>query len=729
MIAIIVPHRSIRILEWLMADYSKDSLQLTLNLIPAHVWYADSSGALTFVNEQCADYLGVPPDHPLRFGTESHMASDSHVAFVHPDDHDETRRNWSGCIASRTGGDVTFRIRNAEGRYRWFLSRAEPRWTSDGELQGWVGINLDIEEQRRAEFYLKEGQRLANAGSWAFGRDGFDYWSPSLFQIHGIARLDKGPNIAQYLALIHPDDRDSATKAIEAMLGEHHSFDLTKRIVRPDGVIRHIRCVGTPASDDRSNPRFVGIAMDVTEREKLVEDLRTSETEFKQIVDLATNPVGVMSVEGARLYANRATLEYLGVTLSEWLDKPSGYFNHPDDPPCYPIFQSQLPAGQGKELEMRFLGKDGKYRWFLSRYNPLHDENGRIIRWYIAYTDIDDRKRTEERLKQENVALREEIDRTSMFEEIVGSSSALNVVLTRVAKVATSDSTILVTGETGTGKELVARAIHRRSRRASGAFIAVNCAAIPKELIASELFGHEKGAFTGAMQRRIGRFELADGGTIFLDEIGELSLETQVLLLRVLQEREFERVGGRAAIQTNVRIIAATNRDLQRAVADGGFREDLFYRLNVFPVEMPPLRERKEDIHLLVRYFVDRFARNEGKAFKAINKRTMSHLESYRWPGNVRELQNVIERSVIVCDSEEFMIDKSWLAMAPFIARSRALPNAVADHEKAIIEEALRACHGRVYGPSGAATRLGLSRSTLESKIRALKIDKSRFHK
>jgi transcriptional regulator with GAF, ATPase, and Fis domain len=314
-----------------------------------------------------------------------------------------------------------------------------------------------------------------------------------------------------------------------------------------------------------------------------------------------------------------------------------------------------------------------------------------------------------------------------MFEEIVGASPALAALLSRVYKVARSDSTVLITGETGTGKELVARTIHRRSRRGSRAFVAVNCAAMPRDLIASELFGHEKGAFTGAIQRRLGRFELAHGGTIFLDEVGELSSDTQVALLRVLQEREFERVGGRERIQVDVRVIAATNRDLTAAVADGTFRQDLFYRLDVFPLEMPPLRERQEDIPVLVEYFIGRYARKAGKTFRRLSKRTLDRLQSYRWPGNVRELQNVIERSVIVSDTDELTVDESWLSAAPPVDSRRGLSGALATHEKAIIEEALRASGGRVFGPSGAAARLGIPRSTLEWKIRALNINKSHF--
>ncbi len=343
---------------------------------------------------------------------------------------------------------------------------------------------------------------------------------------------------------------------------------------------------------------------------------------------------------------------------------------------------------------------------------------------------IADPQQSQERLQHENLALRDGIDSTSTCDEIIGSSGALQKVLSHVSKVAPTDATVLVTGETGTGKELVARAIHRRSRRSSRAFVSVNCAAIPRDLIASELFGHEKGSFTGALQRRLGRFELAEGGTIFLDEVGELPMETQIALLRVLQEHEFERVGGTRSIQTNVRVVAATNRNLQMAIAAGIFRSDLFYRLNVFPIDMPPLRERGEDIPVLIEYFVDHCARKVGKNIQGITKESFDLLRSYPWPGNIRELQNVIERSVIMCETENFSVDKTWLAQQP-LATEPIIPlghsEKLAAQEKEMIEAALRESAGRVFGPSGAATKLGMPRSTLESKIRSLKISKNSF--
>ena len=335
----------------------------------------------------------------------------------------------------------------------------------------------------------------------------------------------------------------------------------------------------------------------------------------------------------------------------------------------------------------------------------------------------------EERSRNESLALREQIERTSMFEDIVGSSPALRKVLSQVGKVAPSDSTVLILGETGTGKELIARAIHKRSMRAKGAFIAVNCSAIPPSLIASELFGHEKGAFTGATHRRLGRFEAADGGTIFLDEVGDVPPEIQVALLRVLQEREIERVGSERPIPIEIRVVAATHRDLDQLVAEGKFRQDLLYRLNVVPINVPPLRERAEDIPLLVEYFVDRYGKKLGKKFKTIDKETLKQFRAYNWPGNIRELQNVIERAVILSEGDTFLVDETWLRREqPEVAGSTgALNGALLKQEKDMIEAALKDSRGRISGPVGAATRLKLPRATLEAKIRRLGIDKYGF--
>jgi PAS domain S-box-containing protein len=465
-------------------------------------------------------------------------------------------------------------------------------------------------------------------------------------------------------------------------------------------------------------------AFEALEKAKTAEQQHAKE--LRQVIDVAPMHMFLWEVDGSASYGNRSSTDYFGPIPPKLPMEFLDLVTHPDDvTKLKEGIKGAMASGEPFGREARMRRRDGEYRWFLYQFYPVRDEPGKVTRWCGTRIDIDDQKRAQDRAQRENLALRDEIDKASMFEEIIGTSPALQAVLLRVSKVAPSDSTVLITGETGTGKELIARAIHKRSPRSSRAFVSVNCAAIPRDLIASELFGHEKGAFTGALQRRLGRFELAEGGTIFLDEIGELNAETQVALLRVLQEREFDRVGGTRPIHADVRVITATHRDLPAEVAAGTFRSDLYYRINVFPVNVPPLRERKEDIRLLVEYFIDRYATKAGKRITSIDKKSLAHLQSYSWPGNIRELQNVIERSVILCESEEFSVDQSWLTLKP--AAVQPLREDLVDQEKKCIEAALAEAGGRVSGPSGAAAKLGMPASTLDSKIKSLHIDKRRF--
>src|SRR6266436_6503405 len=477
--------------------------------------------------------------------------------------------------------------------------------------------------------------------------------------------------------------------------------------------------------------RIAGIAI---ESKRTEEKLRQDERELRQLIDFLPQHVLVLDREGSLLQANQMMLDYNGHTLEEMqgpgTDERHMRDLHPDDlERARSERRSGLASGVPFEIEKRMRGKDGRFRWFLFRYNPLLNEQGRVARWFATATDIEDRKQTEQSVRNENVALREQIDRDSMFEDIVGSSEALRKVLRQVDKVAHSDSTVLILGETGTGKELIARAIHKRSNRGDRAFIGVNCAAIPASLIASELFGHEKGAFTGATQRRPGRFEAANGGTIFLDEVGDLPSEIQIALLRVLQEREIERVGSNRPIPVDVRVLAATHRDLDALVGEGKFRQDLLYRLNVVPIKMPSLRDRGPDIPLLVEYFIDRFGKKAGKKFKTIDRNTLKLFQAYGWPGNVRELQNVIERAVILSDGDTFSVDETWFKREPpHVASSKAALNgALLRQEKEMIEAALAESHGRISGSTGAAANLGLPTQTLDSKIKRLGINKYRF--
>ena len=531
---------------------------------------------------------------------------------------------------------------------------------------------------------------------------------------------------------IHRDDLPSLMQKWQQLLNSGEAGEFEARMRRHDGVFRWFLIRFEPFRDETGKiAMWYGVSTDIENLKQIEERLREDERELRQITDAIPQTVVVQDPFGVPLYANQATLNYTGLTADDVIAPTfrERIFHREDVKKFRNERKAALARGVPFEFEHRALGKDGKYRWFLVQYNPFRNERGQVTRWYATGTDIDERVRAEERTRNENVALREQIDRDSMFEDIVGSSEALRKVLRQVDKVAASDSTVLILGETGTGKELVARAIHKRSTRAERAFIGVNCASIPPSLVASELFGHEKGAFTGATQRRMGRFESANGGTIFLDEVGDLPAEIQIALLRVLQEREIERVGSSRSIPVDVRVVAATHRDLNALVAAGKFRQDLLYRFNVVPIQIPPLRERAADIPLLVEYFTDRFGKRAGKKFRTIDKKSLKAFQAYAWPGNVRELQNVIERAVILSEDGALVVDETWLKREPAQnpLRPRTLDGVLIKQEKEMIEAALAESHGRISGPAGAAAKLGLPTQTLESKIKRLKINKFRF--
>ena len=714
---------------------SEERFRLIVETIPGLIAVMTPEGELEHVNRQGLDYFGRTLEELKKWGTTD---------AVHPIDLPRVMVAWQHAIETGSPYEFEHRLRRADGEYRWFVARGLPLRDANGHIVRWYSFVTDIHSRKQSEEKLRQSEErfrlvLESIGAQVISttlegeldfvnQPALDYFGKTMEQLNAWRASD----------VLHPDDLASAIAVWKDSIEKGISYDVDHRFRRSDGVYRWFHVCGRPQRDVQGSiVRWYALLTDIEDRKTAEGKIREQEAELRQIVDLARQQVAVFGPSGERLYGSRVTLDFLGLNLEEWLQIPAGSFSasrfiHPDDRErvARAYSDSIRSGGSAFELEMRVRRADGSYRWLLTRFNPLHDDNGQVKRWYVASTDIDDRKRAEEKLQLENVALREEIDKASMFEEIVGTSPALKSVLSRISKVAPSDSTVLITGETGTGKELVARAIHRRSRRASRAFVSVNCAAIPRDLIASELFGHEKGAFTGATQQRPGRFELANGGTIFLDEVGELPSETQIALLRVLQEHEFERVGGNRRIRADVRVVAATNRDLQAAISAGAFRNDLFYRLHVFPIEIPPLRKRKQDIPLLVEYFVDRYARKAGKNIKRVNKKTLELLQLYPWPGNIRELQNVIERSVILCEKEIFSIDESWLPQPPFLTESKnhsELPRRLLAQERDMIEAALKESRGRIFGPKGAAAKLGIPRSTLESKIRSLKIDKNRF--
>src|SRR5580704_14622175 len=723
-------------------------------------WKLDASSGTVTVSPQIFRIFGVSPDEDTT--TPEFWFSRNHI-----EDRKRIQELFERSRTQKTDYEADYRIVLPDGTIKHLHAVGHPVLNKSGDLVEFVGTAMDITERkqkeealRRSESYLAEAQKLTHTGSWAvrvpqmenarresgqglavLPRFGWDasYWSKEMYRIFGI---DPGPKPRSYLEILrrlHPEDARRNTPVVEQAIRDRTDFELDYRLLLPNSATRYIHVIGHPVVNTSGDViELVGTSMDVTEQHEARATLQTAfqqikaeQTELRRMTDAIASYIYVLRPDGTALYANQTVLDYTGLTLEDVQreDQRARIF-HPEDVERLRVERDEaLVRGRPFELEQRALGKDGNYRWFLVRYNPLRDDQGHIIRWYATGTDIEDRKRAEERMRDENLALREQIDQAFMFEEIVGSSPALQTVLSSIVKVAPTDSTVLITGETGTGKELIARAIHKHSQRSGQAFISVNCASIPSSLIASELFGHEKGAFTGAVQRRQGRFEMAHLGTIFLDEVGELPAETQIALLRVLQERQFERVGGNRIIPTDVRVIAATNHDLTAAIAAGTFRSDLFYRLNVFPIEVPPLRKRKEDIPMLVEYFVKRYAEKMGKRIRKIDRNTLKQCQLYSWPGNIRELQNIVERSVILSSGDTFWIEKAWLASHEAARQelSGPLPDTLQNQERRMIETALAESRGKVSGPEGAAAKLGIPRSTLDTKIKQLGIKKHRF--
>jgi formate hydrogenlyase transcriptional activator len=693
--------------------------------IPGLVATMGAMGEVEFLNRQTLEYFGKTNEE-----LKNWALSDA----IHPHDLPRIIEARIKSIEQGRIYDVEHRCRRADGVYRWFQVRGLPVRDTENKITAWYLLLTDIDDRKRAEEKLRQSEEelrtiadTIRQSIVVLAPDGTTlYVNQVALDVTGLTR-DQLDAQGFWARIVHPDDLKHLRDERRDRLLRGVPFDLEYRALFKSGQYRWQLMQYNPLKDESGQIiRWYCTATDIDDRKRAEQKLRQSEEELRTITDTIRQPIVVLAPDGALLYANRVALDNSGLTMSEVKDM--GYLArawHPDDVDrALDERNAGLSKGLPFDSEMRLLFKNGQYRWQLVQYDPLKDERGQIIRWYATVTDIDDRKKTEERLHNENLVLREEIDRSSMFEEIVGSSKPMSHLLKKVEKVAPSDSTVLILGETGTGKELIARALHRRSKRASQAFVKVNCAAIPQSLIASELFGHEKGAFTGALQRRVGRFEAANGGTLFLDEIGELPMETQIALLRVLQEKEFERVGSNHPISVDVRVIAATNRDLPAAVAAGSFRQDLFYRLNVFPVAVPPLRERVEDIPLLVEYFVVRFAKDAGKDIRHIGKQTLEQLQRCRWPGNIRELQNVVERAVILCESDTFVVDDSWLSGESEDSSPDEAPSALDDPELEMIKATLAETHGRISGPSGAAAKLGMPRTTLESKLRRLGIDK-----
>ena len=731
------------------------NLAAIINTIPTTAWTTRPDGYCDFLNQVWLEYAGMSAEQAEGWGW---------AEAIHPDDRENLVDQWHSCLVSGTPVDTEARIRRFDGSYRWFLFRANPLRDESGKIVKWYGTTIDIEDRKQREETLRASELSwrqiidnipgfvnvagATGAPEFFNRPEQEYFGKTNEELKDWGRIDA----------IHPEDLPSVIEAWATSIKTGQILDIEARFRRADGVYRWFQMRAVPARDAEGKiSDWYALHTDIEDRKRAEEMLRQSEAELRTITDTVRQPIVVLAPDGFTLYANQVALDNTGLTLDDVIKE--GFLeraSHPDDLNRVLLDERRVGLLEGVpfDLEMRLLRKSGQYRWHLMQYNPLKDEGGQIIRWYVTATDIDDRKKAEKllrnenvRLAQENVYLEEQIRSEMGFEQIIGSSPALKHVLELVETVAPNDSTVLLLGETGTGKELIARAIHERSRRKAKTFVKLNCAAIPTGLLESELFGHEKGAFTGAIIQKAGRMELADQGTLFLDEVGDIPIDIQPKLLRALQEKEFERLGSTHTRKVNLRLVAATNRNLEKMVADREFRSDLFYRLNVFPIRIPPLRDRKDDIALLAVYFVQKFAKQMQKRIDSIPVATMKALTAWEWPGNIRELENFIERAVILTRGESLAAplaelrkvttDEPVRESAPKadddIARivketiaslkSNRAPNERTKKQHDEIVRVLTECKGRVGGADGAAVRMGLSRTTLMYRMKKLGIN------
>jgi PAS domain S-box-containing protein len=716
---------------------------------PVMIWISDISAAHTYVNKQWSDFTAIAGEQALGVRW---------LEAVHADDRERVRATFLAAHERNEKVRMEYHLRRHDGEYRWVINSATPRFSQSGEFLGFIGSVIDITERKRAEDALRESEeRLARTEKVSLvmvtHTDLEGRWlkvPPTLCELLGYTEEELLGR--RFQEVTYPDDINvNLRERTRLLAGEIKSFDLEKRYIRKDGGIVWVYINVSVVTDEVGNPIHCrSYIRDITQRKRAEQSLRESEERLQ--LALEGGGMGIWDWD-KRHDTFQWSSEYFTImglvpfsvtpTYETWTKRV-----HPDDLPVVIAEMKRAIAERAHyRSEYRVVLPDGSIRWVISHGKATYDHTGKCVRMLGVTSVITDRKRTEEalrhalaevqRLKEraeaDNVYLREELSEAHRDGEIVGKSAAIRKVLTQVRQVAATDMTVLILGETGTGKELVARAIHGSSARKERPLVKVNCSALPAELMESELFGHEKGAFTGAVGKRIGRFELADGGTIFLDEIGDLPLGLQAKLLRVLQDGQFERVGSSKTIHVNVRVIAATNRDLSEALRQETFRSDLYYRLAVYPIQMPPLRERKEDIELLAESFLKETNRRLGKSFGAIPRRFLEALERYDWPGNVRELQNVIERAAVTSTGRSLQLPESWHPEAPVKGFAQngmmdspgsALGNTLQDRERAHIIEILNQTHWRIEGPNGAAFVLGLRPSTLRSRMQKLGIER-----
>ena len=685
------------------------------------------SGRFLQVNPKLCEIAGRREEELLRLDVAS---------ITHPDDIEQTSEYMRLLAEEKVASyETDKRYLRPDGSVRWVKILVVPMW-GKGETRRWqMGLVEDITERKRAEEALRESERRQRLALQIGKIGAFELelgssrgtWTTEFAEIWGIPSGFVG-DFGSFFSweLVHPEDRARIQEAFAQLARSGEPGEAEFRLNRPDGVMQWVRARGLVIADTAAGSlRVVGVIMDITEQKRTEEALRQSEERFR--VALEDSPIAVFNQDRDLRYTwmynpqiPRSVSEYLGKTSDEIFD-PAEVAHITE------VRRRVLETGVAVRQEMQ-VTYDGRKHYFDATIEPVFDAAGAVIGLTGASMDVTELRETTEALREakkklteEKLYLEREIDTELGFGDIIGKSKALQSVIEHVGKVAASDATVLLLGETGTGKELVARAVYRLSQRANTSFIKLNCAAIPSGLVESELFGNEKGAFTGAVSKKIGRIELADKGTLFLDEIGEIPLALQPKLLRVLQDQEFERLGGTQTLKVDFRLIAATNRDLAEAVRENEFRSDLYYRLNVFPIRVPPLRERRDDIRLLVEHFVQKCARRMNKSITSIPKKTMDALIGWDWPGNVRELENFVERSVILTQGSVLAAPLSELQ--PITAEEKIVDESLEAAERKYILRALRESHGQIGGPRGAAARLGLKRTTLQSKLKQLGIN------
>ena len=720
--------------------------------------YIEVTGQLAWTTNPRGEVAGdIPAWRKFTGQSEDDVQGTGWSKAVHPEDIRHTLETWKKAVTTKSAYEVEYRIRRYDGVYRHFLVRGVPVFRKDGSLREWVGTCIDITERNIIEAAMKENdqrlnraQEIAHLGSWEMDlQTGRIIWSDETYRIFGVPPQEVEPTYETFLGVVHPDDRAAVDSAFTSSVHEdRNTYEIEHRVVRKStGEVRTVRerCEHIRDASGRII-RSVGMVHDVTEHKKAEEKIE----HLASFPELNPNPVIETDLQGQVIYCNEATTKMLE-KLNLSTDDVRLLLPHDLTEVINQQEQEQEQEQDGRyavrEIEVngrtfiesiivpahlkvvRIYAQDITLRKQAeTALKKAHDEletmvAERTVELSTALAEIGDMK---DRLEAENIYFRDERKMKHQFDNIIGESDGLKYVLYRAQQVVPANTTVLILGETGTGKELVAAAIHSMSPRKERPLITVNCAALPANLIESELFGREKGAFTGADTRRMGRFEVANGSTICLDEIGELPLELQIKLLRVIQHNEFERLGSSQTMKVDVRIVATTNRDLEKEVLAGRFRQDLYYRLNVFPITVPPLRQRKDDIPLMVQAFIDRYSRKMGKHIKTISKDTMATLQDYSWPGNVRELESIIERAVILCPGPVFhLADQLDCSSPAYTTAARTME----ETERNQILKILSETRWRIEGKDGAAAILGLNASTLRARMHKLGVLRPRFKK